>query len=117
MILKKIDDTRALIYMLQGRLDSSNAAAVEAELLGALTDQGRHLVLDFSQLDYINSAGLRILVLAYQRLHPRGGGVVICGARDYIAEVFEIAGYNRLFSMENDLDQAMRTIAAPRDER
>lgn len=117
MTLKKTEHPRALIYHLQGRLDSSNAATVEDELLGGLEDEGRHLVLDFSQLDYINSAGLRILVLAYQRLQPMGRQLMICGARDYIAEIFEIAGYNRIFAMQADLDGAMRAIAALPDGR
>ena len=105
----------AMIFHLRGRLDSSNAAAVEEEVLGLLGEPRRHLVLDFSELDYINCAGLRILVLAYQRLHPQGKQLIICGARDYIAEVFEIAGYNRIFAMHSDLDEAMRVIAAQSD--
>ena len=113
MTAKMSEHPLALICHLQGRLDSSNAAAVEEELLGGLGEPGRHLILDFSELDYINSAGLRILVLAYQRLQPQGKQLMICGAREYIAEVFEIAGYNRIFVMHPALDEAMRAIAAP----
>jgi anti-sigma B factor antagonist len=115
MILKKTENPHVLIAYLQGRLDSSNAAATEHDLIGALENGLRYLVLDFSELDYINSAGLRILVLAYQHLQPRGGRLVVCGAHDYITEIFEISGYNRIFLMQPDLEQAMRTIGDSED--
>jgi anti-sigma B factor antagonist len=115
MILKKTENPHVLIVHLQGRLDSSNAEATEHELVGALENDLRYLVLDFSELDYINSAGLRILVLAYQRLQPNGGRVVVCGAHDYITEIFEISGYNRIFLMQPNLEKAMRMIGDSED--
>jgi anti-sigma B factor antagonist len=48
--------------------------------------------------------------MSYQRLNPSGGQVVICGVRDYIAEIFDISGYDRIFSMCTDMEGALREI-------
>ena len=68
-------------------------------------------MMDFPELEYINSAGLRILVMSYQRLQPVGGQLIICGARDYVSEVFDISGYSRIFPMFSSLDQAVSDSA------
>lgn len=113
MLLKTIEHPGAAIIHVQGRIDSETVPELEHQVLGMLTGDRRYLVLDFSELDYINSAGLRVLVMGYQRLTPLGGGVVVCGVKDYIAEVFDVSGYNRIFRMSPDLDQAIRELAAP----
>ncbi len=112
MLLKEIDHPDAAIFHVEGRLDSSSTPELEQRVLTSLEQGVKNLVLDFSELEYINSAGLRILVMSYQRLHPLGGQVMVCGVRDYIAEIFDISGYNRVFSMYPDLHQAIRTFAA-----
>jgi anti-sigma B factor antagonist len=48
--------------------------------------------------------------MAYQRLHPAGGTVTICCARDYIQEVFEISGYDKLFGMYETRDAALGSL-------
>ncbi|KAB2888502.1 MAG: STAS domain-containing protein [Desulfobulbaceae bacterium] len=115
MLLKVTDHPEATIIHIKGRLDSATAPELESQVLSSLEGGRQHLVLDFSELEYINSAGLRILVLGYQRLHPLGGQVMVCGVKDYIAEVFDISGYNRVFRMCPDLDQAIRYLSAPPD--
>jgi anti-sigma B factor antagonist len=115
MLLKTTDHPEAAIIHVKGRLDSATVPELERQVLSMLEGDQRHLVLDFSELDYINSAGLRVLVMGYQRLTPLGGQVVICGVKDYIAEVFDVSGYNRIFRMSPDLDQAIRELAAPSD--
>lgn len=107
MLLKKTEYPNATIFHLKGRLDASSTEELEQLVLVNLDQGVKNLIMDFSELDYINSAGLRILVMSYQRLRPIGGQVAVCGAKDYIAEIFDISGYNRVFSMYPDLDQAM----------
>jgi anti-sigma B factor antagonist len=112
MLLKEIEHPAATIFHIKGRLDSSSTTELEQRVTICLDQGSKNLVLDFSELDYINSAGLRILVMGYQRLLPLGGQVMVCGARDYIAEIFDISGYNRIFLMYPDLDQAIKTFTA-----
>lgn len=115
MLIHTVNRGLASVFHISGRLDSSATAELEAKVLESLDGGAKHLLLDFSQLEYINSAGLRVLVMSYQRLNPQGGRILICGVRDYIAEIFDISGYNRIFSMHADTDSALREIGATAD--
>ena len=110
MQLHEIEHPKAAIFQIKGRLDAGSTPELEKKVLLSLDRGVRYLVLDFSELDYINSAGLRVLVMGYQRLNPRGGRIIICGVRDYIAEIFDISGYNRIFSMQSDIREALLEI-------
>jgi len=110
MQLHEIEHPAAAVFQVKGRLDSTSTPELEKQVLISLDRGVRHLVLDFSELEYINSAGLRVLVMGYQRLNPLGGHVVVCGVRDYIAEIFDISGYDRIFSMCADMEGALREI-------
>ena len=116
MLLKKIHHTDAAIFQIKGRLDSTSTLELEQGVSLCLDQGAKNLVLDFSELDYINSAGLRVLVMSYQRLLPQGGRVMVCGVKDYIAEIFTISGYNRIFSMFPDLDRAIATFSVTTTE-
>lgn len=115
MQLQEIIHPTTTILRIKGRLDATATTELEQKVLLNLDRGITHLIMDFSELEYINSAGLRILVMSYQRLHSRGGQVMVCGVRDYIAEIFEISGYNRIFVMCHDLAQALETISPPSD--
>ena len=115
MLIQKIEHSDATIFQVKGRLDSSSTPELEKRIQDSLDQGSTILILDFSGLEYINSAGLRILVMSYQRLQPLGGQVMVCGVRDYIAEVFDISGYNRIFRMYANLDMAVRTFISKSD--
>ena len=110
MLIEKIEHCDAAIFQVKGRLDSSSTPELEKCIQDSLDQRSKILILDFSDLEYINSAGLRILVMSYQQLQPLGGQVMVCGVRDYIAEIFDISGYNRIFRMCANLDLAVRTF-------
>lgn len=112
MLLQHIDHPGAAILAVAGRLDNATAQELEKTALDQLERGVRNLIMDFSELEYINSAGLRVLVMCYQRLQPGGGHIAICGVRDYIAEVFDISGYNRIFRMCPSREQALSDLEA-----
>lgn len=87
------------ILHVEGSLDADGTQALEEKVVSLLEGGAQSLVFDFTDLDYINSSGLRVLVLAYQRLKKSSGKVAICGVKDYIQEVFEVSGYDKIFSM------------------
>lgn len=107
MQLRKTENSQATIFHISGRLDSSSTPELEHCVLNSLEKTSKNFIFDFSELEYINSAGLRILVMSYQRLQPLGRQVMVCGVKDYIAEIFDISGYNRVFLMCRDVDQAI----------
>ncbi len=90
----KINQTKngeALVIALEGRLDTMTAPELEAALKDAL--QGvTDLTFDFAKLDYISSAGLRVLLSA-QKTMNRQGSMKVVNVNDMIMEVFDVTGF------------------------
>lgn len=94
-IIKTKKET-SLSIALQGRLDTTTAPQLEAELL---LDGITELVLDFSELEYISSAGLRVLLSA-QKVMSKQGAMILRGVNEEIMEVFEITGFSDILTIE-----------------
>lgn len=100
----------ASVIDLLGRLDSANAAAVEAELLTRLSEGSGGVVIDFTRLDYISSAGLRIVLVVAKRMKQASRRLVLTGFQPNIKDVFEISGFlNILEVAPNRADAVKRT--------
>lgn len=91
MTITKNVDHSTLRITLEGRLDTNTAPQLEAELKSS-TDGISELIFDFSGLDYISSAGLRVL-LAAQKTMNKQGKMTILHVNETIMEVFEITGF------------------------
>ncbi len=105
-------DGNALVLQLQGRLDSTSSAAAEAEILGQIGTAAPHVVLDFSRLDYISSAGLRVILVTAKRVKQAGGTMVLCALQPHIREVFEISGFLSILTVTDDRAAALAKAPA-----
>jgi len=82
-----------LVVALQGQINSANATAIEGELLDHLENGARKVVLDLAGLNYISSAGLRVILLLAKKLKQQGGALALCQIQPQVSEVFEISGF------------------------
>lgn len=98
MQINKTANGDTITYALSGRLDTTTAPELEAELKLSL-DGVAHLILDFSDLEYISSSGLRVL-LAAQKVMGRQGDMTIRHVNESIMEVFEITGFSDLLTIQ-----------------
>lgn len=98
MEITKTMDQLTLTIALAGRLDTSTAPALEAELSTSLNNVAS-LILDFEKLEYISSAGLRVLLGAQKTMSKQGSMKVIHVNPD-IMEVFEITGFCDVLTIE-----------------
>lgn len=98
MNITKTNEGAKLTLALEGRLDTTTAPQLEAEVKGALTGV-TELILDFSQLEYLSSAGLRVL-LAAQKIMNKQGSMVIRHVNETILEVFEVTGFIDILTVE-----------------
>ena len=94
---KKLEGTK-LEITLEGRLDTITAPTLEEELKRAL-DGITELVFDFGKLEYISSAGLRVL-LAAQKIMNKQGSMIIKNVNDVINDVFEVTGFSDILTIE-----------------
>ena len=98
MTITKKTEGNALTITLEGRLDTSTAPELEAEL-GASLDGVTDLTLDLDQLLYLSSAGLRVILGAQKRMNKQGTMTVVHVA-DAIMEVFEITGFVDILNIQ-----------------
>ncbi len=91
MTIDKILDGTKMTITLSGRLDTTTAPKLETELKQNISGV-EELVLDFTQLEYLSSAGLRVL-LAAQKVMNRQGSMVVRNVNETIMEIFEITGF------------------------
>ena len=97
----------------KGRLDSSTGPTLEAELVAIIESGVKRLLLDFSELIYISSAGLRVILLAAKRIKASNGRLALCSLNPQITEVFKISGFDAIIDIQPSLDSAMARLNAP----
>ena len=98
MTITKKQDAGKLTVELEGRLDTATAPQLEAELrtsVNGITE----LVFDFEKIDYISSAGLRVLLTA-QKVMNRQGEMTIKNVKPEIMEIFEVTGFIDILNIE-----------------
>ena len=98
MIITKKTNGRSLEIALEGRLDTVTAPELEKELNASL-DAANALTLDLTKLDYISSAGLRVLLSAH-KIMSRKGGMKITNVKEIVSEVFEVTGFADILTIE-----------------
>ena len=98
MKITKIKNGNTLTIMVDGKLDTTTAPELYNEQNKALIDVNR-LVFDFSNLEYISSAGLRAL-LSFQKAMDKQGSMVIRGVNSDVMEIFDITGFSEILTME-----------------
>ena len=111
MNINEQEKGQAVVFSIDGRLDSNTSEAFEKELMGKIDEGKKHLVVDFTDLEYISSAGLRVLLMAAKRLKSESGGFALCGLKDHIREVFEISGFLPILTVVDDMDAAVAAVS------
>lgn len=95
-IEKKNEDSTVLL--LSGRLDTATAPELETEISGILPN-AESLVLDMENLEYISSAGLRVILKTHKALEPKGG-LKLRNVPESVKEVFDITGFSDFLAVE-----------------
>ena len=98
MIITKTKNGTTLTIVLEGRLDTRTAPQLELDLKSSI-DGIEKLCLDFASLEYISSAGLRILLSA-QKIMNKQGGMVIRNVNEDVMDIFEITGFVDILTVE-----------------
>ena len=98
MTIQKEQNGKDLKLAVEGRLDTLTAPELEAEL-GREMPGAETLTLDFSRLDYISSAGLRVLLAAHKAM-SRKGGMKVTGVNEIVQEVFDVTGFSDVLTIE-----------------
>ena len=98
MTINKTQSGNALTIILEGRLDTVTSPDLDKELKEA-QNTAETLTLDFSKLDYISSAGLRVLLSAHKAMSQKGG-MKIVNINEIVKEVFVVTGFADILTIE-----------------
>ncbi len=105
-------DGKALVFALAGRLDSSTAKDLEEALKQKLDAGEQTILMDMEELDYISSAGLRVVLLAAKRLRASDGRFALSALKGEIRQVFEISGLLRILTVFDSREEAVDALGS-----
>jgi len=98
-------DVRVLSF--QGNLDTNTSPDAESEINGLIDGGAQKLLVNFEKLDYISSAGLRVLLATAKKLKASGGDLKICCLNQTVQEVFDISGFATILSVASSEEEAL----------
>lgn len=99
-----------LVVSAAGQINSANAAGLESRLLEWAGDAEREWVLDLAQVEYISSAGLRVVLLLAKTLKQKGGRLVLCSLQPLVLEVFDISGFLEILDVAENREAALEAL-------
>jgi len=108
ILIKK--EANATAVTVTGRLDAVTAPEYEKKMQELIAGGDIRLVVDFEQLDYISSAGLRGLLVTAKLLKAKGGQVRFANVKGTVKEVFDISGFGSIFQMDDTVAAALAAL-------
>lgn len=98
MTVEKITNGDSLTLRVEGRVDTTNAKEFEEIITNSL-DGVKKLIMDFESLEYISSAGLRVMLMAIKKMKKQGS-MAVTNANEMVKEIFEVTGFSDLVEVE-----------------
>ncbi len=109
MDIKTREEQGVIVVEVSGRLDAATTGEFETSCAGTVKNKGAcKLVLDFSGLDYISSAGLRSLLALAKKLRASGGRLSLCSLSGIVKEVVSISGFDQFLPVFDNLQSAIQ---------
>lgn len=110
MEISKQKKENVTVFNISGRLDSNSSPDVEKEILAAINSDTKDVVLDFSNLSYISSAGIRVLVHCHKELERKQGHILLAAVPKPIENVLYITGFLPYFKVYDTPAQAIESL-------
>ena len=111
MTLNEEKNGKVYILVLKGEIDREGARTFQDRVTQILDSGEQHLLIDFSDVSYINSPGLSVLILVAKRMEKSGGKFVLTGVNDPIQKVLRISGLTSLFAIIPTRSEALATFS------
>ena len=100
----------AIIVELSGRIDAGSNESTEKYFNTLVSENDQNIIVNCENLDYINSSGLRILIMSLKKQAAKEKKLLLCNLQKNIKEVFQFSGFTNLFKIELDLESAIQLI-------
>jgi anti-sigma B factor antagonist len=92
----------------EGRLDTNTSTEAQEHLLKLIEGGASKILIDLGQVDFVSSAGLRVLLATAKRLGGSGGSLRVCSLNETVNEVFEFSGFSTILSVFPSEEEALK---------
>ena len=110
MKVSHADKDGVAVFHLEGHLDSTTSGILQAALMPSAQVADCRLAVDLSRVEYVSSAGLRIILMAAKQARANGGEIALFGLTNWVRETFEISGFTRIIAIVDTEADAIRTV-------
>jgi anti-sigma B factor antagonist len=101
------------VLVVSGSIDFDAAPRLKSSIRSRLDEGGRHMVIDLSEADFIDSTAIGVLVATLKRLREEGGSLAVVCERANVRNIFEIVGLDDVIPLHRSRDDALRALAQP----
>ena len=112
MEIQKKTENGVIIIKIDGRLDAATAPVAEGEINQALEGDQNRLLFDLSDLEYLSSGGLRVILGAAKEIRRREGKVALAALKEYVYEIFEVSGFNAMIPIKDTLEEGLSEVSS-----
>ncbi len=110
MLISEEKRGQTTVFTLEGRLDSASSNEVDKKILDSIESGSKNIVLDFSSLDYISSAGIRVLVHCHKEIEKQKGRIFLAAVPPHIENVLYITGFLPYFKVYDTTIHALKDL-------
>jgi sigma-B regulation protein RsbU (phosphoserine phosphatase) len=110
MEIKTTETADVNVIEVTGHLDTNTSPEAESAINTLIETGARKVLINFAALEYISSAGLRVLLATAKKLKASGGDLKICSLNDTVQEVFDISGFSSILTVSKDQDEALASF-------
>ena len=111
MEISQKEENGIVLLAFKGRLDGKSADEAEDTIKRIFKGENNRLLFDFEFLEYLSSAGLRVVLGAAKEMKRRDGKFVLCALNAYVKEVFEVSGFGAIIAIADSVESGLNEIS------
>jgi len=111
MEITKQEEHGIVSIAIKGRLDADSSQEAEKFVKEALAGQTNRVLFNLGALEYLSSAGLRVLLSAAKEMRRRDGKIVLCSLNEFVKEIFEVSGFQSLIPIVDSVESGIEVLS------
>lgn len=105
------DKGEVLVLRIKGRLDAVSSPVTEKKVSDIIDDGKLKIAMDFAGVDYLSSAGMRMLLATTKKLKTLSGQLVVCAVKDNVMDVLKMSGFDHVLQLAQSEEEALQQLS------
>ena len=111
MEITQKEENGIVSIIIKGRLDADSSSEAEKVVKEALEGPTKRVLFNLGALEYLSSAGLRVLLSAAKEMRRREGKIVLCSLNEFVKEIFEVSGFQSLIPIADSVESGLEVLS------